>query len=115
MKFGGDHPNQWLNATQALAHRKCAFVAKLRFAFQSPSKLFLAMDYYPAGSLDAALDRAARESDVPNFKGSFLGRFPLVSADFWTSDHLSERSRSVDAVLGTVSYTHLTLPTIYSV
>ena len=26
-----------------------------------------------------------------NFKGSYLGRFPLVSADFWTSDHLSER------------------------
>ncbi|KAH8048757.1 serine/threonine kinase [Aureococcus anophagefferens] len=40
----------------ALAHRKCAFVAKLRFAFQSPSKLFLAMDYYPAGSLDAVLE-----------------------------------------------------------
>jgi hypothetical protein len=26
-----------------------------------------------------------------------FGRFPLVSADFWTSGHLSERSRSVDA------------------
>jgi hypothetical protein len=23
----------------------------------------------------------------------YLGRFPLASADFWTSDHLSERSR----------------------
>jgi hypothetical protein len=44
--------------------------------------------------------RAAKESDMPNFKGSFLGRFPLVSADFWTSDHLSERSRSVDAIFG---------------
>ena len=41
-------------------------------------------------------DRAAKESDIPNFKGSFLGRFPLVLADFWTSDRLSERSRSVD-------------------
>ena len=40
--------------------------------------------------------RAAQESEIPNFKGSDLGRFPLVSADFWTSDHLSERSRSVD-------------------
>ena len=40
--------------------------------------------------------RAAQESEIPNFKGSFLGHFPLVSADFWTSDHLSERSRSVD-------------------
>ena len=39
---------------------------------------------------------AAKESEIPNFKGSYLGRFPLVSADFWTSDHLSERSRSVD-------------------
>ena len=35
-------------------------------------------------------NRAAKESDIPNFKGSYLGRFPLVSADFWTSDHLSE-------------------------
>ena len=43
-----------------------------------------------------AKNRAAKESDIPNFKGSFLGRFPLVSADFWTSDHLAERSRSVD-------------------
>ena len=43
--------------------------------------------------------RAAKESEIPNFKGSYLGRFPLVSADFWTSDRLSERSRSVDAFL----------------
>ena len=41
--------------------------------------------------------RAGQESEIPNFKGSSLGRFPLVSADFWTSDHLLERSRSVDA------------------
>ena len=46
-------------------------------------------------------DRAAQESEIPNFKGSDLGRFPLVSANFWTSDHLSERSRSVDAFAGT--------------
>ena len=39
---------------------------------------------------------AGQESDMPNFKGSYLGRFPLVSADSWTSDHLSERSRRVD-------------------
>ena len=43
--------------------------------------------------------RAAKESEIPNFKGSYLGRFPLDSADFWTSDHLSERPRSVDAFL----------------
>ena len=45
--------------------------------------------------------RAAKESDIPNFKGSFLGRFPLVLADFWTSDHISERSRRVGAFSGT--------------
>jgi hypothetical protein len=53
--------------------------------------------------------RAGQESEIPNFKGSFLGRFPLVSADFWTSDHLSERSRSVDAFPGTRARGTLTL------
>jgi hypothetical protein len=38
-----------------------------------------------------------------------LGRFPLVSADFWTSDHLLERSRSVDAFFGTRARGTLTL------
>ena len=41
--------------------------------------------------------RAGKECEIPNFKGSYLGRFPLVLADSWTSDHLSERPRSVDA------------------
>ena len=31
---------------------------------------------------------------LANFKGSYLGRFSLVSADVSTSDHLSERSRT---------------------
>ena len=35
---------------------------------------------------------------VANFKGSYLGRFPLASADVSTSDHLSERSRSMSVV-----------------
>ena len=48
-------------------------------------------------------DRAAKESEIPNFKGSDLGRSPLVSADFWPSDHLSERSRSMYAFSGTRS------------
>ena len=42
---------------------------------------------------DAVLARAGKGCEIPNFKGSYLGRFPLVLADFWTSDHLSERSR----------------------
>ena len=56
-----------------------------------------------------AQHRAAKESEIPNFKGSYLGRFPLVSADFWTSDHLSGRSRSADAFPGTRARGTLTL------
>ena len=52
---------------------------------------------------------AAQESEIPNFKGSDLGHFSLVSADFWTSDHLSERSRSMDAFSGTRARGTLTL------
>ena len=52
---------------------------------------------------------AAQESEIPNFKGSDLGHFPLVSADFWTSDHLSERSRSVDVFSVTRARGTLTL------
>jgi hypothetical protein len=52
---------------------------------------------------------AGQESEIPNFKASYLGRFPLVSADFWTSDHLSERSRRVDAFSGTRARGTLTL------
>ena len=51
-----------------------------------------------SADIDATIDeayvdgRAAKESEIPNFKGSYLGRFSLVSADSGTSDHLSERS-----------------------
>ena len=55
------------------------------------------------------LGRAAKESEIPNFKGSFLGRVPLVLADFWTSDRLSERPRSVGAFSGTRARGTLTL------
>ena len=41
----------------------------------------------------AVENRAGKGCEIPNFKGSYLGRFPLVLADFWTRDHLSERSR----------------------
>jgi len=54
-------------------------------------------------------NRAAKESKIPNFKGSYLGRFPLVSANSWTSDQLSERPRSVDAFYGTRARGTLTL------
>ena len=53
--------------------------------------------------------RAAQESEIPNFKASYLGRFPLVLADLWTSDHPSERSRRVDVFFGTRARGTLTL------
>ena len=56
-----------------------------------------------------ALVRAGQESEIPNFKASYLGRFPLVLADFWASDHLLERSRSVDAFYWTRARGTLTL------
>jgi hypothetical protein len=57
----------------------------------------------------AVVGRAAQESEIPNFKGSDLGQFPLVLADFWTGDHLSERPRRVDAFPGTRARGTLTL------
>ena len=62
-----------------------------------------------AVELREALPRAGQESEIPNFKASYLGRFPLVSADFWTSDHLLDWSRSVDAFSGTRARGTLTL------
>ena len=56
-----------------------------------------------------ALSGAGNGCEIPNFKDSYLGRFPLISADFWTSDHLSERSRHVDAFSGTRARGTLTL------
>ena len=52
----------------------------------------LSADLYDEIDLGVLL-RAGKGCENPNFKGSYLGRFPLVSADFWTRDHLSERSR----------------------
>ena len=36
-----------------------------------------------------------KAATLANFKGSYLGRFPLVSAAFSTSDHLTKQSRSL--------------------
>ena len=41
--------------------------------------------------------RAAKGCEILNFEGSYLSQFPLVSAHFWTSDHLSSSSRTVNA------------------
>jgi len=72
----------------------------------------LAFEHYLKGRKDCDVTvkhGAGQESEIPNFKGSSLGRVPLVSADFWTSDHLLQRSRSVDAFSGTRARGTLTL------
>ena len=56
--------------------------------------------------LDAGQEKRAT---FPTSKAHISAVFPLVSADFWTSDHLSERSRSVDAFSGTRARGTLTL------
>ena len=61
-----------------------------------------------SGRADVLHAWAGKECEIPNFGGSYLGRFPLVSANFWTSDHLSERSRRVDAFSGTIARGTLT-------
>ena len=68
-----------------------------------------AVAYVGSGMYGQVGDGAGQESEIPNFEASDLGRFPLVSADFWTSDHLSERSRRVDAFPGTRARGTLTL------
>ena len=47
--------------------------------------------------VDLATIRAAKGCESLNFEGSYLGQIPLVSAHFWTSDHLSSSSRTVNA------------------
>ena len=53
--------------------------------------------------------RTGKGCEIPNVKGPYLGRFPLVSADFWTGDRLSGRPRSIDAFFGTRARGTLTL------
>jgi len=120
--FGDDddlaHPSRTAEyrAVVADAPRRCASVCAMwraeaaRAAADAPPRPRSAADVealLAAGAAERV--RAAQESEIPNFKGSDLGHFPLVSADFWTSDHLSERYRSVDAFSGTRARGKLTL------
>ena len=66
----------------------------------TPAKAREAPSLYGRGVKNGAVATWACEQFL-NFDASYLGRFPVVSADFWTSDHLSERSRSVGAFSGT--------------
>ena len=74
---------------------------KLDFADVKPGDLLFVQGTYFKGRKRRARTGAGKARDAPDFKGSELGRFPLVLADFWTSDHRSERSRRVDALFGT--------------
>ena len=108
-------------AREALAKRRQKAVAKIDAAKRKGACLAPTFANVAERSSELVLEvtcatpgcavhyRAAKESEISNFKGSYLGRFPLVLADFWTSDHLSERSRSVDAFSGTRARGKLTL------
>ena len=110
------YPGRWSDADPGEEARKarCERVendAGLALALMEPfpAVLLLRGDALRLlGRHDAAVG-AGKESEIPNFKGSYLGRFPLVSADVWTSDHLLERPRSVDAFSGTRARGTLTL------
>ena len=75
---------------------------------RAPPRFLVPPDVQSAEDVEARA-RAAKESEIPDFKGSYLGRFSLVSANSWTSGHLSERPRSVDAFSGTRARGTLTL------
>ena len=61
---------------------------------QSTAILFMGESLVRAGCHLEVHHGAGKGCEIPNFKGSYLGRFPLVLANFWTSDHLSERPRT---------------------
>ena len=50
--------------------------------------------------------RAAKGCESLNLEGPYLGQFPLVSADLKASDHLSSRSRKMDASSETCHRSH---------
>ena len=85
---------------------------KARGLFDARAKRAAALALALAGGCFASFSAclgAGKGCEIPNFKGSSLGRFPLVLADCWMSDHLSERSRSVDAFSETRARGTLTL------
>ena len=100
--------NARLGATRGTVQRFLA-AEILQRAFRAAHARAAARRLGTSVSLAIAQFRAAQESEIPNFKGSDLSYFPLVSADFWTSDHLSERSRSVDVFFVTRARGTLTL------
>jgi len=104
-------PTKQQRIDAALALIPCGMAGLMAWFYHYSStrkgEILVAPKYLAA--IFVALARAGQESESPNFKGSYLGRFPLVLADFWTSDHLLERSRSVDAFSGTRARGTLTL------
>jgi len=89
------HWGEWVEACARL--RKTTFTGSSAFAETFWRKALPHLDDETARRhffvFPRVAYRAGKGCENPNFKGSYLGRFPLVSADFWTRDHLSERSR----------------------
>ena len=72
---------------------RCSWLELYDMRRGSNAEKYVAAVYWAFSTLTTVGYRAGKGCEIPNFKGSYLGRFPLVLADFWTSDHLSERSR----------------------
>ena len=103
---------EWHAAAAAMLAKQCAEVDIVITTALIPGRkapVMITEDMVAAMGAGSVTVRAAQESEIPNFKGSDLGHFPLVSADLGTSDHLSERPRRVDAFSGTRARGILTL------
>ena len=103
---------EWHAAAAAMLAKQCAEVDIVITTALIPGRkapVMITEDMVAAMGAGSVTVRAAQESEIPNFKGSDLGHFPLVSADLGTSDHLSERPRRVDAFSGTRARGTLTL------
>jgi trehalose 6-phosphate synthase/phosphatase len=85
-----------------LAQPPPALAATLAQLCADPHNTVYVLSGRSPSDLDEWLAGQDKRAKFPTSKAHIsVVRFPLVSADFWTSDHLSERSRSVDAFSGT--------------
>ncbi|KAH8079492.1 hypothetical protein JL720_9233 [Aureococcus anophagefferens] len=83
LRLGGDNWRPVVFSTMILASKVCDDESPLNADW-----CYVCSDF-TLSRINELETAQQKESDIPNFKGSDLGRFPLVSADSWTSDHLS--------------------------
>ena len=103
--FYGDELRLWAVSEYAVAKQATATRGG-EAARKAEGDLGGYVGVYFKGRKRRARTGAGKGRDAPDFKGSELGRCPLALADFWTSDHRSERSRSVDAFPERARATH---------